>query len=58
MIQKQMGYTKKSDIDNIVKIILDSLNGVAYKDDAQVTELTVYKEYGVENKIKIELEEI
>ncbi len=51
-------YTKKPDADNIAKIILDSLNGLAYKDDNQVIELTVYKKYGVENLIIVELEEI
>ena len=29
-------YTKKPDADNIAKIILDSLNELAYKDDNQV----------------------
>lgn len=51
-------YTKKPDTDNIAKAILDALNGTAYKDDAQVTELTVYKEYGEENKIIVKLEEV
>ena len=36
---------KKPDIDNCVKIILDGLNGVAFKDDAQVTDLRVTKRY-------------
>lgn len=27
---------KKPDADNIAKIILDSLNGIAYKDDSQI----------------------
>jgi len=51
-------YTKKPDSDNIAKAILDSLNGLAYKDDSQITELTVYKDYGTENKIIVELEEL
>lgn len=51
-------YTKKPDADNIAKIILDSLNGLAYKDDNQVAELLVLKQYGDENKIIVELEEI
>ena len=51
-------YTKKPDVDNIAKIILDSLNGLAYKDDSQVSALLVFKDYGVENKIIVELEEI
>lgn len=37
--------TMKPDVDNIAKIVLDGLNGVAYKDDKQVTELRVRKQY-------------
>lgn len=51
-------YTKKPDVDNIAKAILDSLNGLAYKDDSQVSELTVLKIYDRVNKIKVYLEEI
>ena len=35
--------TKKPDADNIAKIIMDALNGVAYEDDRQVVELIVRK---------------
>ena len=41
----QIYPTKKPDSDNIAKVILDSLNGIAYKDDAQVVELTINKFY-------------
>ena len=34
---------KKVDIDNALKAFLDSLNGVAYADDAQVTAVKAYK---------------
>lgn len=37
---------KKPDIDNCAKIILDGLNGVAFRDDSQVTDLRVMKRYG------------
>jgi Holliday junction resolvase RusA-like endonuclease len=37
--------TKKPDVDNILKVVCDALNGVAWKDDAQITEAFVYKEY-------------
>lgn len=57
LIEEVINYTKKPDIDNIAKIILDGLNGVAYKDDNQVAELRVYKRYGYENKIVVKLEE-
>ena len=51
-------YIKKPDVDNIAKAILDSLNGLAYKDDNQVTELLIKKKYGLENKVLVELEEL
>lgn len=51
-------YIKKPDVDNIAKGILDSLNGLPYKDDNQVIELDIKKRYGSENKILVELEEI
>ena len=35
--------THKPDVDNIAKVVLDALNGVAWLDDAQVTSLTVVK---------------
>ena len=37
--------TKRPDLDNIAKIILDALNGVAYKDDAQVVLVHAEKKY-------------
>lgn len=35
--------THKPDIDNIAKLVLDALNGTAWRDDAQVTDLVVGK---------------
>lgn len=51
-------YDKKPDCDNLAKTILDALNGLAYKDDKQITYLLVEKLYGTENKIEVDLEEI
>lgn len=51
--------TKKPDADNIGKIILDSLNGIAYKDDAYVADFRVIKEYTEElERVEFELSEI
>ena len=36
-------WTQKPDIDNLVKSVLDALNGVAYEDDKQIVELTAAK---------------
>lgn len=49
--------TKKPDIDNIVKIILDSMNKLAFNDDNQITKLEVEKVFGEEEKVYIKIEE-
>lgn len=45
--------TKKPDCDNIAKIILDSLNGIAYYDDSQVVRLNVEKRYAEQPKVVV-----
>lgn len=42
--------TKKPDWDNIGKIIADSLNKVAYYDDAQIVKCIVVKRYATEQQ--------
>ena len=37
--------TKRPDCDNIIKIILDGLNGVAYHDDSQICRVSFKKIY-------------
>lgn len=54
----KLDYTHKPDVDNIAKIILDSLNKLAYIDDSQVSCLLVFKNYGEQEKVIVELEEI
>lgn len=50
---------KKPDADNIAKIILDSLNKIAYEDDSQVIELVVLKRFTEETeRVEFELETI
>lgn len=55
MLSGGIKYTKKIDCDNLAKIVLDSLNGIAYKDDAQVYELSVKKLYSDEPKVVVTL---
>ncbi len=38
-------HTNKPDLDNIVKTVLDALNGVAYHDDGCVAEIKAHKRY-------------
>ena len=47
--------TKKPDADNIAKSVLDALNGIAYKDDSQVTFLSVQKAYSLVPNVKVTL---
>ena len=42
--------TKKPDVDNIIKIVLDSLNKVAYEDDKQVVKVSLEKLYTKEDE--------
>lgn len=57
MLENSISPTKKPDIDNVVKIVLDSMNKFAFKDDTQITKLEIEKRYGVDEKICIRIEE-
>lgn len=48
----------KPDIDNVVKIVCDALNKIAYKDDTQVVEIAACKLYGVEPMVRIDIDEV
>lgn len=48
-------YPGKTDIDNIMKIIQDALNNVAYKDDAQIYSAYVLKFYAECPGVKIRM---
>lgn len=48
----------KPDVDNIVKIVLDALNGIAYDDDRQVVKLSFNKFYSTEPRVVIEIEQL
>lgn len=45
------------DVDNLLKAILDSLNGICYIDDRQVVEVRARKFFGIPH-IEISLEEL
>ena len=57
MLSGNISPTKKPDIDNIIKIVLDAMNKFAYKDDTQVTKIEVEKKYAKIPKIYIKIEE-
>lgn len=58
MLNGQIHPCKKPDIDNVAKIILDALNGIAYKDDTQVISLVVGKFYSNQANVKVEITEV
>jgi Holliday junction resolvase RusA-like endonuclease len=43
------------DLDNVAKIICDSLNGLVYVDDKQVIELHIVRTWGAEEKVMVEI---
>ena len=50
---------KKPDADNILKLGLDALNGVAYADDKQVIEVRCRKFYSVSSGyLKVSVSEV
>lgn len=50
--------TKKPDIDNLVKAVLDGLNGLAYRDDQQIVALEAVKGYGAAPLVQVTLQEV
>ena len=48
----------KPDIDNVIKVVCDALNKVAYKDDTQVVEISACKWYGTEPMLRIDIAEV
>ena len=58
MLEDLMFPTKKPDIDNIAKSILDALNKLAYRDVTQVVTLHMEKHYVEDPRVEVEIEEI
>lgn len=53
MLSDKTWPTKKPDSDNIAKAILDALNGVAFRDDAQVICLDVVKHWDTTPRVEV-----
>ena len=49
--------TTKPDGDNILKVVLDALNGLAYDDDRQVVKMCIIKAYGVNPGLVVQVGE-
>ncbi len=46
-------HNKKPDIDNMIKFILDCMNGIAYEDDAQICKISALKIYSHQPRTEI-----
>lgn len=57
MADGNIKHTVKPDLDNLVKSILDGLNGIAWHDDAQIVQLNVSKSYSESPHIFITIRE-
>ena len=49
-------HTKKPDLDNLVKAVLDALNGVAFEDDSRICSISAVKLYGTEPCVFVKME--
>lgn len=56
-LSNEQAPKKKPDIDNVIKVVLDALNNVAYKDDTQVNEVHVERHFSSDEKLIICLTE-
>lgn len=56
----EIKHTKRPDVDNCAKAILDALNEVAYRDDSQIVESRITKHYAIdgETRADVVLEEV
>ena len=50
-------HTKRPDVDNMGKAVLDALNGIAWADDAQITALNLRKRYATHGLIWVHIVE-
>lgn len=57
MLEGEIPVLKKPDIDNIVKVVADALNGAAYHDDTQIIFTVAKKAYSAEEGLDIIVEE-
>lgn len=58
MLEHKIRPGKKPDWDNIGKIVCDSLNGIAYHDDAAVVDAQVRKFYAEKPRVDVTIKQI
>lgn len=58
MLDGEIRPTKKPDMDNVIKIIADSLNKIAYRDDTQIVDCQCRKFYSENPRVEVRIIEI
>lgn len=58
MEERRIRPTKKPDGDNIMKVIADSLNQVAYRDDACLVDVQLRKFYSRQPRVEVTIQEV
>lgn len=53
MAENQIPVLKKPDADNVLKIVKDSLNGIAYKDDSQIVRASIRKLWSYQPRVVV-----
>lgn len=58
--KKKTGWhTSRPDLDNIVKAILDSMNGIVVEDDSAVAQIVAFKKYDEgEERVEVQIENV
>ncbi|MDO4651119.1 MAG: RusA family crossover junction endodeoxyribonuclease, partial [Eubacteriales bacterium] len=58
MLEGILRPTKKPDQDNVIKLVADSLNQVAYRDDTQIVDCQCRKFYSETPRVEVKIIEI
>lgn len=57
MMQHKIRPMKKPDMDNVCKVVCDSLNKIAYRDDVQIADFQIRKFYSNQPRIVVWISE-
>ena len=58
MLEGKIRPAKKPDADNIAKVIADSLNKIAYRDDSQIADMQIRKFYSDTPRVVVSIQEL
>lgn len=58
MLDGKIKHTKKPDIDNLIKSVLDALNGIAYSDDSKIIRVAAEKQYSEKPRTELIIKEV